>query len=193
MKGNISTRTGDDGLTGLIGGSRVEKDDPRIECLGELDAANSAIGLLRAKLGAGHDWEEGLRRIQTELMNLMSHVATPGTEGIRPATPLPSESDRWMESWMEEIERSLSTRTEFFLLPGGNEISALCHVSRTQVRKAERRLITLNRIDPIEPSILRFANRLSDLLFKLARQEMERSGVEEIRWRPFESKKENKD
>ena len=88
---------------------------------------------------------------------------------------------------MEEIEESLATRTEFFLLPGGNEISAHCHVSRTQVRKAERRLISLNRIDPVDPSILRFANRLSDLLFKLARQEMARSQVEEIRWRPFSS------
>lgn len=187
MKGNISTKTGDDGLTGLIGGHRVDKDDPRVECLGELDAANSAIGLLRAKLAGAHDWEEGLQRIQTELMNLMSHVATPGTETNRPKTPLPRDSDRWMEMWMEDIETSLATRTEFFLLPGGNEISALCHVSRTQVRKAERRLIRLNRIDPVDSSILRFANRLSDLLFKLARQEMARSGVEEIRWRPFES------
>ena len=193
MKGNISTRAGDEGKTGIVGGDRVGKDEPRIECLGALDEANSTIGLLRVKLGGGHDWEPGLLRIQTELMNLMAHVATPSSEDRKPTTPLPEQSDVWMEEWMRAIEASLESRTEHFLLPGGNEVSALCHVSRTQVRRAERRLASLNRIDPVEPCIVRFVNRLSDLFFKLARQEMARSGVEEIRWRPFDSRKESKE
>ncbi len=190
MKGKISTKRGDTGTTGIVGGDRVDKDDIRIECLGELDEANSSLGLLRSKLGADHDWEEGLRRIQTELMNLMSHVATPSSFVEKPKTPLPKDSANWMEAWMQSIEQSLSSATEYFLLPGGSEISALCHVCRTQVRRAERRLVKLNRIDSIEPSILQFVNRLSDLLFKLSRQEQQRSGIDEVRWRLFAGEKE---
>ncbi len=185
MKGNISTKAGDRGRTSVVGGVRVDKDDPRIECLGALDEVNCTLGLLRAKLDQDHDWEPGLRRIQTEIMNLMAHVATPSSVDAKPQTPLPDESDAWMEDWMQAIEESLSSVTEHFLLPGGNELSALCHVSRTQVRRAERRLVSLNRQDPVAPCILRFVNRLSDLLFKLSRQELHRSGVEEIRWRAF--------
>ena len=91
---------------------------------------------------------------------------------------------------MQSIEESLASVTEYFLLPGGSEISALCHVCRTQVRRAERRLVKLNKVDPIEPSILVFVNRLSDLLFKLSRQEQQRSGVDEVRWRLFAGEKE---
>ncbi len=189
MKGNISTKAGDRGRTSVVGGLKVDKDDSRIECLGELDEANSGLGLLRSKLEPGHDWELGLRRAQTEIMNLMSHVATPGCVEARPQTPLPNGSDAWIEDWMQAIEESLSSATEYFLLPGGTELSALCHVSRTQVRRAERRLVTLNREDPVDPCILKFVNRLSDLLFKLSRQEQLRSGVEEIRWRPFKPSK----
>lgn len=187
MKGKISTKAGDEGRTGLVGGLKVDKDDPRIECLGALDEANSTLGLLRAKLDRAHDWELGLRRIQTEIMNLMAHVATPRSVEEKPQTPLPDESDAWMEDWMQHIEESLPSATEHFLLPGGNELAALCHVSRTQVRRAERRLVRLKKVDPVDPCILRFVNRLSDLLFKLSRQELHRSGVEEIRWRPFKT------
>ena len=185
MAGNISTRTGDKGTTGIGGGGRVDKDDIRIECLGDLDEANSTIGLLRSKLDKGHDWEPGLIRIQTEMMNLMGHVATPSTSEKKCSAPLPLEEPTLMEKWMKEIEESLSSTTEYFLLPGGNEVSSLCHVARTQVRRAERHLFTLHKQDPIHPSILQTVNRLSDLLFKLARQETNRSGIDEKRWRLF--------
>lgn len=185
MKGNISTKAGDKGKTGIVGGDRVFKDDARIECLGALDEANSSLGLLRAKLSPDHDWESGLRRIQTEMMNLMSHVATPSAVERKPQVPLPEDSAEWMESWMEAIEGDLPSTTEYFLLPGGSEISALCHVCRTQARRAERRLVTLDRTDPVDPCILKFTNRLSDLLFKLSRQEQHASGADEIRWRLF--------
>ncbi len=189
MKGNISTKAGDKGKTGIVGGERVDKDDIRIECLGELDEANSSLGLLRAKLSAEHPWEEGLRRIQTEMMNLMSHVATPSAVVKKPEVPLPVDSADWMEQWMAEIEETLPSTTEYFLLPGGSEVSALCHVCRTQARRAERRLVTLNRQDPVEPCILKFTNRLSDLLFKLSRQEQCANGGDEIRWRLFRTKR----
>jgi len=190
MKGRISTKQGDKGTTGIVGGVRVDKDDIRIECLGELDEANSALGLLRSKLDADHDWETGLRRIQTVMMNLMAHVATPSSVSQKPNVPLPEGEPEWLEEWMDEIEATLPSTTEYFLLPGGSEVSALCHVCRTQTRRAERRLVTLNKLDYVEPCILTFVNRLSDLLFKLSRQEQQRSGIDEIRWRLFGGEKE---
>lgn len=92
MAGNISTRAGDKGRTDIGGGARVDKDDVRVECLGDLDEANSAIGLLRSKLENEHPSENGLLRIQTEMMNLMAHVATPSEINQRPQSPLPIES-----------------------------------------------------------------------------------------------------
>lgn len=184
-KGNISTRSGDKGTTGVGGGGRVDKDDARIEALGDLDEANSTLGVLRSLLPADHDWEGGLQRIQTEMMNLMGHVATPSESLRQPNIPLPDEAAFWMEEWMQAIEESLADTTEYFLLPGGNQISAQCHIARTVARRAERRLVTLNKADPVAPSILMFVNRLSDLMFKLARQETHRKGLTEDRWRLF--------
>ncbi|MDQ8203135.1 cob(I)yrinic acid a,c-diamide adenosyltransferase [Pelagicoccus sp. SDUM812003] len=181
----ISTRGGDKGRTGTGGPDRVFKDDPRIEALGDLDEANCVLGLLRSKLPPEHDWEAGLKRIQTEMMNLMGHVATPSNSPRQPSVPLPEESSLWLEQWMADIEEEMTDATEFFLLPGGNEVSALCHLARTTVRRAERRLVTLNQIDPVAPSILQFINRLSDLCFKLSRQELHRNGIVEDRWRLF--------
>lgn len=183
--GTISTRTGDSGQTSIGGGARVDKDDARIECLGELDEANCALGLLRCKLAADHPWESGLRRIQTEMMNLMGHIATPHGQAQRFPTPLPLESSKWMEGWMSEIETALASVTEHFVLPGGNEVCALCHMARTISRRAERRMVTLNKIDPVDPSILQFINRLSDLMFKLSRQESQQQALTEERWRLF--------
>ncbi len=188
-KGNISTRTGDKGTTAVGGGARVDKDDARIEALGDLDEANSVIGVVRSKLAKDHDWEEPLQRIQTELMNLMGHVATPSTNERQPQIPLPVEATLWLEQWMQEIEDSLPTTTEYFVLPGGTEVSAFCHVARTTIRRAERRLVTLNKADPVAPSVLQFVNRLSDLLFKLSRQEMHRQGFAEERWRLFKPRR----
>ncbi|MBC2607728.1 cob(I)yrinic acid a,c-diamide adenosyltransferase [Pelagicoccus albus] len=184
-KGIISTRAGDKGRTGVGGGGRVDKDDARIEALGDLDETNSVIGVLRSLLPAEHDWEEGLRRIQTEMMNLMGHVATPSDVERPQSIPLPDEAVVWMEDWMQKIEDSLADTTEYFLLPGGNQISAQCHIVRTVARRAERRLVTLNKADPVVPSVLKFVNRLSDLMFKLARQETHRKGLTENRWRLF--------
>jgi cob(I)alamin adenosyltransferase len=193
MKGNISTRSGDKGTTGIGGGGRVSKSNIRIHCLGDLDEANSFLGLLRSKLPSGHDWEEPLQEIQTEMMNLMSHVATPTSSKKQPSVPLPEEASLRMETWMEAIEDSLASTTEYFLLPGGTEVSALCHIVRTTVRRAERNLVALNEEDPVHPSILKFINRLSDLMFKLARQEIHRTGATEDRWQLFQPERKTKE
>ncbi len=188
-KGNISTRAGDKGMTGIAGGGRVDKDDARIEALGDLDEANSTIGLLRSLLQKDHDWEAGLQRIQTDMMNLMGHVATPSVSPRQSKSPLPEDSVVWMEQWMQSIEDGFLDATEYFILPGGNSICAICHVARTVIRRAERRLVTLNKVDPVDSSILKFVNRLSDLLFKLSREESDRKGLVEDRWRLFKVKR----
>lgn len=188
MSGKIYTRSGDKGKTGLFDGSRVDKDDIRIECLGDVDEVNSTIGLLRSKLDSQHPWQLKLQRIQVELMDSMSHIATPSTSERKNQLKLPEGSDIWLEEWMDAIEKELKSATEYFLLPGGNEVASLCHVVRVQMRRAERRIITLNKIDPIHPLILRFINRLSDLFFKLAREELDKAGVNEERWELFRYK-----
>lgn len=184
-KGNISTRTGDKGTTLTGGGDRVSKNDLRMHCLGDLDEADCWLGMIRTRIPADHDWQEPLQEIQTELMNLMGHVATPSTAGRTSSTPLPLDGAKRMEIWMAEIEASLASTTEHFLLPGGTVVAAHCQVARTVVRRAERSLVALNEADPIDPIILVYLNRLSDLLFKLTRQELHRSGTLEERWRLF--------
>ena len=188
MGNRIYTRAGDKGKTGLLSGERVDKDDIRIECNGHIDEAASMIGLLRTRIAADHDWQHGLHRIQVSLMNAMSHIAISGNSARQPAVPLPTEEAAFLEGWMDKIEASLSSQSEFFLVPGGTEAAALCHVIRTQVRRAERRLHTLNRQSPMDPSILRMMNRLSDLFYTLSREELERRGVDEERWRLFRTR-----
>jgi len=185
MKSKVYTKTGDKGTTGLVGGKRVDKDDVRIECLGEIDEANTTIGLLRSKLGLEHEWQLNFQRIQTELMNCMAHIATPSDSKQKCTLPLPEDSVAWAEQWMDEIETKASEPSKYFLLPTGDEIAALCHVVRTQIRRSERRLISLHKIDPVHESILLYVNRLSDLFFLLAREALQASGIPEEKWELF--------
>ncbi|ASQ90367.1 ATP:cob(I)alamin adenosyltransferase [Prosthecochloris sp. GSB1] len=184
----IYTRTGDKGKTGLFGGSRVGKDDVRVECYGTFDEVNSFIGLLRSKLSVDHPWQEGLHEIQMMFMNMMSHLATPSTAVKPNMSPLPLDGAGMCERWIDELEDAAGP-SEHFLLPGGTEISALCHVVRTQVRRGERQLVRLMKEDEAHPSILSFVNRLSDLFFAMARAEMAGSGLSEERWNSFVYKK----
>ena len=184
----IYTRAGDTGKTGLLSGERVDKDDARIECNGDIDEVTSTIGYLRTKLPADHDWQKRLHRIQVELMNVMSHIAVTEEGRSKMTMPLPTEEAAFLEDWMDEIEDSLGSASEHFLVPGGTEVAALCHVIRTQVRRAERRLITLHHQDPVDPSILKMVNRLSDLFYKLSRRELHDSGMDEERWKVFKAK-----
>ncbi|MCZ6674913.1 MAG: cob(I)yrinic acid a,c-diamide adenosyltransferase [Verrucomicrobia bacterium] len=188
MANKIYTRSGDQGKTGLLSGERVDKDDIRIECNGELDEVTSTLGLLRSKLSEDHAWQTNLHRIQVQLMNTMSHIAVSSKAREKMTIPLPLEEATFLESWMDEIEITLGTASDCFLVPGGTEIAALCHVIRTQVRRAERRLFTLHKIDPIDQSILKMVNRLSDLFYKLSRLDLQMSGVDEERWKFFKSK-----
>ena len=180
----IYTRTGDAGTTGLFGGTRVEKDDLRVDCYGTFDEVNSFIGLLRSRLPLDHAWQERLQKVQVTFMNMMSHLATPADASQPSTKTLPLDGAEWCERWIDELE-DVSGPSECFLLPGGTEISALCHVVRTQVRRGERMLVRLMKQDAVHPSIPVYVNRLSDLFFALARAEMAGAGVEEERWKSF--------
>ena len=181
----IYTKKGDKGMTGLFGGKRVYKDDNRVNCYGTLDEVNSTIGLLRAKLGSDHPWQPNLHRIQKDMMDMMSHLARPGDCKKENTNPRPEDGAAFCEQWIDELEGAMTSASDYFLLPGGNEISALCHVVRTQMRRGERLLVTLMKEDTVDDYIPAYINRLSDLFFTLSRAEMDKAGVAEEKWQLF--------
>ncbi|CAM1343233.1 cob(I)yrinic acid a,c-diamide adenosyltransferase [Tenacibaculum amylolyticum] len=190
----IYTRKGDAGKTGVFGGKRTYKNSARIECIGTLDEVNSTIGLLRAKLGPEHEWQTNLHRIQKDMMDMMSHLARPSDSKKENPNPKPIDGAAFCEEWLDALEASISSPSDYFILPGGNEISALCHVCRTQVRRGERTLVTLMQEDPdsVEEYVMAYVNRLSDLFFTMARAEMDKEGVAEEKWQLFLYKRKKK-
>lgn len=190
----IYTRKGDAGKTGVFGGKRTDKNSARIECIGTLDEVNSTIGLLRAKLGNEHEWQTNLHRIQKDMMDMMSHLARPSDSKKVNPNPKPIDGAEFCEEWLDELEANISSPSDYFILPGGNEISALCHVCRTQMRRGERTLVTLMQEDPecVEEYIMAYINRLSDLFFTMSRSEMDKTGVAEEKWQLFLYKRKKK-
>ena len=190
----IYTRKGDEGKTGVFGGKRTYKNSARIECIGTLDEVNSTIGLLRAKLGPEHEWQTNLHRIQKDMMDMMSHLARPSDSKKENPNPKPIDGAAFCEEWLDALEASISSPSDYFILPGGNEISALCHVCRTQIRRGERTLVTLMQEDPdsVEEYVMAYVNRLSDLFFTMARAEMDKEGVAEEKWQLFLYKRKKK-
>lgn len=185
----IYTKKGDTGKTGLFGGSRVYKDDVRVNCYGTLDEVNSTIGLLRVKLGAEHEWQANLHKIQKDMMDMMSHLARPSDSKKENKNPKAEDGPQFCENWIDELEANMNTASDYFLLPGGNEISALCHVVRTQMRRGERLLVSLMKEDEVDDYIPAYINRMSDLFFILGRAEMDKAGVAEEKWQLFLYKK----
>ena len=185
----IYTKGGDKGTTGIFGGSRVDKDDIRIETNGTLDELNATLGVIRALLDEKDKRQEILAYIQRTLMIVMSQVATPSNIREQNQNILPEDIDRYCEQQIDRMNSEMQHPSTHFILPGGTLISAQCHVARTIARRAERRLCTLNKTDEVPPLILRFVNRLSDLLFTMARWEMDQQGAEEERWKAFLYKK----
>lgn len=189
---NIYTRGGDKGKTGIHGGQRVDKDDIRIEANGCIDELNSMIGVIRAFLPAEHEWQQILFRIQSELMVVMSHVATPSAIRDKNPNPLPDNLDKFCEECIDSMTDNMGQSLSF-ILPGGNLVSSHLQLARTIARRSERRLWTLNKQDEVPESILKFINRLSDLFFTMARFEMFRDGTSEERWKDFLYKRKKKD
>jgi cob(I)alamin adenosyltransferase len=171
----IYTRTGDDGTTGLGDGSRVEKDDPRVEAYGTVDEANSAIGLVLAASTVPDKIRACLIEVQHDLFELGGELCIPGHRAIE-------------EAFVERLERQLDgfnadlPPLEDFILPGGGEAAAACHLARTVVRRAERRVRTLAKRENVRTEVLRYLNRLSDLLFVIARRLARSESGQEIIW-----------
>lgn len=184
----IYTKTGDRGTTGIHGGERVAKDDPRIEANGALDELNAHLGVVRSLLPPDDGRQEPLHLLQRELMTVMSHVATPSALRGRNPNPLRDDLDRWCEERIDALQAGLGDNG-WFILPGGTPVAAQLQLARAVARRAERRLWTLDRTDPVPETILRFVNRLSDLLFVMARDELQRQQWSEERWRSFAYKR----
>ncbi len=197
MTHRIYTRSGDSGTTGIHGGGnahsggRVPKDDPRIEAVGALDELNCTLGVVRSLLAPDDDRQTGLHRLQCEMMTVMSLTATPF--GRRTANPnvLDPALEGWCEEWIDSLMARCPDR-DYFVLPGGTPAAAQMQFARAVARRAERRLWTLHRIDPLPDELLRLVNRLSDLLFALAREEMVRADLPEELWKSFAYKKRDK-
>lgn len=175
----IYTRAGDRGDTGLIGGQRVPKDHPRVEAYGAVDEVNASLGAARA-LTRETDLVEVFDRIQHRLFDLGAELATPKP----PETPsaITEAEVKVLEGIIDLYQETLPPLREF-ILPAGSPLGAALHVARTVCRRAERRAVTLARREAVNPEIIRYLNRLSDLLFVLARVGNERAGSADIRWK----------
>jgi len=162
----IYTRTGDDGTTGLIGGKRVSKDSPRIEACGSLDELNALLGVVRSHTLPDRVDRE-LQLIQNDLFTIGAELATPqGVERID--RHIRNEDVQRLEERIDSFEEGLKPLKQF-ILPGGAGAGAILHLARAVARRAERDCVALSRLEKINPGILSYLNRLSDLCFVLAR------------------------
>lgn len=185
----ITTKTGDTGQTSLFGGSRVDKDHIRVECNGLIDEANSRIGLLIAELEENHTWRKGLTGIQQNFMLIMSHIATPADCSKPNNKPHPEKCLEESEVWIAELTESLKDEKLAFVLPGGNKVAALCHLVRTGIRTAERKIVTLHKTKPVPSYVLQYFNRLSDLFYLLAMVELKGKNIRPDKFMLFPSQK----
>ena len=184
----VYTRTGDHGETALVGGRRVPKDSPRIEAYGTVDELNAIIGLARVfnaerkKSGKRHRWlDEVLRRLQNELFDLGSELATPADAVYEGMFRVGPEQVTALERLMDECQKELAP-LKSFVLPGGGRVGGFLHQARTVCRRAERRVLELSRVEAIGEWPLKYVNRLSDLLFVLSRWVGKHLGETEYLW-----------
>ena len=171
----IYTRTGDDGTTGLGDGRRIAKDSARVEAYGTVDEANSAIGVVLACEVVPEDIRRCLTDVQHDLFELGGELCIPGHSAVK-------------NHFVERLERDLDTFNQSlpplkdFILPGGGQAAAACHLARTIVRRAERRTKTLSDTEKVRSTALRYLNRLSDLLFVVARVLSRLESGQEVLW-----------
>lgn len=184
----IYTRTGDDGSTGLVDGSRADKHALRIEAIGEVDEANSALGLAAISLQGG-SYADPIERVQNDLFDLGADLATPlgdvGGNDFEPSEMVlrvvAGQID-WLENAIDGLNEHLAPLTSF-VLPGGTEAAARMHIARASMRRAERSMTRLAAAEPVNPNALAYINRLSDYLFVLARV-LNDNGAVDVKWIP---------
>jgi cob(I)alamin adenosyltransferase len=172
----IYTRTGDDGTTGLGDGNRVRKDHARVEAYGTVDEANSAIGMILGVPAIPAEVCRCLTSIQHDLFDLGGELCIPGSSLIK------AEQIAKLEQVLDEFNDPLPALKDF-ILPAGGPAASACHLARTIVRRAERRVWTLADVEPVNPEVPKYLNRLSDLLFVIARVLARHENGSEVLWR----------
>lgn len=200
----LYTRSGDDGTTGLFGGGRVSKDHPRVEAYGTIDELNAAIGLAAAEVAhelndaretASEGGHGGARKVlellahifvdlQSRLFDIGADLATP--EGSKQEAKILRISDEQVaevEQWIDEIDAG-NAPMRSFVMPGGSELAARLHVARTICRRAERAMIHLRHTEPVSGGAIVYINRVSDMLFAMARRVNKEAGVADVPWVP---------
>lgn len=185
----IYTKTGDDGSTGLASGERRSKCDPRVEAYGDVDEANSAIGLARLSASAHPELDSMLARIQNDLFDLGADLATPPSDkplGYEPLRIVAAQVTR-LEEEIDRLNARLSPLRSF-VLPGGSPAAAALHLARAVARRAERRMVALAAEgETVSAPALQFINRLSDFLFVAARI-ANNDGKDDVLWRPGQNR-----
>jgi cob(I)alamin adenosyltransferase len=181
----IYTRTGDDGTTALVRGPRRPKSDRRIGCIGTVDEANATIGVARLSTASMPKLDRMLGRIQNDLFDLGSDLATPGRDapGAEPSLRITAAQVNWLEQQIDRYNEGLKPLRSF-VLPGGTPLAVALHVARTVVRRAERQSVALRDNEAeVSPEVLMYLNRLSDLLFVMARV-ANANGESDVLWVP---------
>jgi len=176
----IYTRTGDDGSTGLLGPGRISKSAPRVEAYGSVDELNAALGVARS-LDRQSWLAESLGPVQGQLFQIGAELAATTPAMLEKLQRLGEDEVQALEQWIDRLELDLPKLTQF-ILPGGSALASQVHASRAVCRRAERRLVALAELESVEPRLIRYLNRLGDLLFVMARWCNHREGVAESPW-----------
>ncbi len=179
----IYTKTGDQGMTSLIGGSRVAKNSVRLEAYGTIDELNSHIGMIRSFV-IGEQIVNELIVIQAHLFELGGNLATDSIlSNVKLTLGVKEEDILFLEEAIDRMDAAVPP-LKYFLLPGGSQVVSFCHIARTVCRRAERRILDLSTETAVDDLLVKYVNRLSDYLFILSRKISHDLGVEEVKWEP---------
>ncbi len=180
MKSNVYTRTGDKGTTSLVGGTRIAKDDIRLEAYGTADELNSWLGLLDSSDAIPVEAHATLRTAMNHMFDIGATLATEAESSWQPA-PFPESAVEALEKDIDALDANLP-RHNRFILPAGHPDAARANIARTVARRCERRIVTLSQTADVDPALMRYINRLSDYLFILSRAINILNGKDEIFW-----------
>ena len=178
----IYTKTGDKGMTSLIGGKRVPKNSARLESYGTIDELNSFLGMIRS-FPLHEKITEELVEIQSRLFDVGGNLATDSGSDVKMPIGVNDEDIALLEQGIDRMDSEVPPM-KYFVLPGGNQAVSFCHIARTVCRRAERRILTLAAETEVDERVIRYINRLFDYLFMLSRFVAYQNGVEELKWIP---------